>query len=76
LSGSSIEQASLAFLGPFLSSDLVRGLVLLLGSGRAEFIHNPIERIVEHSEKQGASVNYSRRSGLHAPPTRNPLYVR
>lgn len=76
LSGNSVEQASLALLSSFLSGNLKRGLVLLRGGGRTEFIRNPVEGVVEHSKQQAVSVQDLGRTGLHAPPTRDPLYVR
>lgn len=55
---SRVEQVTRALLGSFLSGNDVRGLVLLLGNGRTEFVRYPIERIVERdSRHRETSVN-------------------
>jgi len=45
--GSGVEQVSCALLGFLLSDEHMRGLVLLLSDGRAEFVRYPVERIIE-----------------------------
>jgi len=74
--GGGVEQVSRAFLGLFLSGERIGVLYLLLSNARAEFVRYPVERIVKRdSERWKASVNDLRRTGIHVPPPRNPVYV-
>lgn len=75
--GGDVEQVSCALLGLFLSSERIGVLGFLLSNGRTEFVRYPIERIVKRdSEPWKVSVDDLRRTGVHVPPPRNPLYVR
>jgi len=75
--GGDVEQISRALFGLFLSGELIGVLGLLLSNGWTEFVRYPIERIVKRdSERWKVSANDLRRTGIHVPPPRNPLYVR
>ena len=75
--GGGVEQVSCTLLGLFLSGERMRVLVFLLGNGRTEFVRYPVEGIVERYAKRWIfSVSDLRRTGIHVPPTRNPLHVR
>lgn len=62
LGSSSVEQVSCALFGLFLPGEYVRGLFLLRGNGRTEFVGYPVKRIVErYTKHRAASANDSKR---------------